>query len=160
MAIKPDSASFKKLSRALVIMLAVVVALAAFNITMPTGKSSASNWDFALSHPTILLHIIAAVILLAAAGMVLVRAVQAGDRSWMAVAACGLAFVLIAFVAGVDYVGTLSKGALDYMSIGWTGAAITYGTGWYLGRRKELRKEPDSFLRHRRSALPRRWPGA
>jgi hypothetical protein len=71
----------------------------------------------------------------------LIRSVRSRDRAWMAVSAAGLAFVLAAFVSGDDYVTALRKSALNYMSIGWAGAVIAYGTGWYLGHRWERREE-------------------
>lgn len=65
--------------------------------------------------------------------------------------ATGLAFVLAAFAAGEDYVMSLHDSALNYMSIGWAGAVIAYGTGWYLGRRRERREKaaplPGRILR-------------
>jgi hypothetical protein len=127
----------KKLSRALVVGLAVVVALASFNITIPAGKSAASNWKFALTHPAILLHVIMATVVLIAAVAALVASVGGGDRSWIALSAAGLAFVLMAFIAGGQYVMSLQKSALDYMTVGWAGAVIMYGTGWCPGRKKE-----------------------
>jgi hypothetical protein len=127
----------KKLSRALVVGLVVVVALASFNITIPAGKSAASNWKFALTHPAILLHVIMATVVLIAAVAALVASVGGGDRSWIALSAAGLAFVLMAFIAGGQYVMSLQKSALDYMSVGWAGAVIMYGTGWCRGRKKE-----------------------
>lgn len=127
----------KKLSRALVAGLVVVVALAADDITMPAGKSAASNWKFVLTHPTILLHVIVATAVLIAAVIALVAAIRGRDRSWVALSAAGLAFVLMAFIAGDQYVMSLHKSALNYMSIGWAGAVIMYGTGWYLGHKKE-----------------------
>jgi len=127
----------KKMSRALVVGLVVVVALAAFNITIPAGKSAASNWKFVLTHPIILLHVITATAVLITAVVALAASIRGRDRSWMALSAAGLAFVLIAFVAGDQYVMSLHKSALNYMSFGWAGAVIMYGTGWYLGRKKE-----------------------
>ena len=141
MAKKPGPASSRQLSRGLVIALAVVVALAGFNISIPAGKSAASNWDFAFSHPTILLHIVVAAIVLAVACAALAGAIRQGERPWIALSIAGLAFVLLAFISGVDYVDSLRKGALNYMSIGWLGAVISYATGWYLGRRKEHREQ-------------------
>ncbi len=58
----------------------------------------------------------------------------------MALSVAGLAFVLAAFASGEDYVMSLDKSALNYMSIGWAGAVIAYGTGWYLGHRRERRE--------------------
>jgi len=131
----------KRPSRSLVIALVLVVALAGFNITFPTGKSASSNWTFALTRPTILLHIIVATAILVMAVITLIRSVRSRDGTWTALSATGLAFVLVAFASGEDYVMSLHKSALNYMSIGWTGAVIAYGTGWYLGRRRERREE-------------------
>jgi hypothetical protein len=145
MASKPGVASFKKLSRGQVIALAVVVALAGFNVSIPAGRSLGGNWNFALTHPTILLHIVAAAIVLVAAVVALIWAIRAGDGFLIALSIIGLAFVVLAFITGVDYVGTLRKDALTYMSVGWVGAIVAYGIGWYVSRRKE-RQEEGSLL--------------
>ena len=129
----------KKLSRALVVALVVVVALAGFNVTIPAGKSAASNWRFVLTHPAILLHVIVATAVLVVAVVALIASLRSRDRSWIALSAAGLGFVLLAFAAGGDYVMSLQKSALNYMSAGWAGAVIVYGTGWYLSRKKERR---------------------
>ena len=118
---------FKKLSRWLVIALAVVVALVSYNINIPAGKSS-SHWTFALTHPTILLHIAAATVSLVLAIAMLVLAVRARDRSWIILSVIGLAFVVLAFVSGEDYVVTLHKSALSSMSAG--GSAPLSPTAW------------------------------
>ncbi len=141
---KTAAAGFKKLSRWLVIALAVAVALVSYNIEIPAGESSASNWKFAATHPTILLHVIVAAVILVAAVVMLIMAVRNRDWSWIILSLAGLAFVLLAFASGEEYVMTLRKSALNYMSIGWLGAALTYGTGWYLGRKK-ARLEQDAL---------------
>jgi hypothetical protein len=127
----------KKLSRALVVALIAAVALAAFNVTIPAGRSAGSNWSFALTHPAILLHVIVATVILVVAAIALVMSLRGRDGPWIAVSAAGLGFVLLAFAAGLEYVMSLPKGALDYMSLGWAGAVLMYGTGWYLGRKRE-----------------------
>ena len=119
------------------VALVVVAALAGFNVTIPAGRSAASNWRFVLTHPAILLHVIVATGILVVAAIVLIMSLRGRDRPWIAVSAAGLVFVLLAFVTGQEYVMSLQKGALDYMSLGWAGAVITYGTGWYLGRKRE-----------------------
>jgi hypothetical protein len=140
---------------ALVVGLVAVAALAAFNITIPAGKSAASNWKFVLTHPIILLHVITATAVLITAVVALVASIRGRDRSWMALSAAGLAFVLIAFAAGDQYVMSLHKSALNYMSFGWAGAVIMYGIGWYLGRRKAGPETRAANPRRPRSSLPR-----
>lgn len=135
----------KKLSRTLVVALVVVAALAGFNITIPAGKPAASNWRFVLTQPTILLHVIVATAVLAVAVVALIVSLRSRDRPWIAMSAAGLGFVLLAFAAGEDHVMSLQESALNYMSAGWAGAVIMYGTGWYLGRKKERRiAAPDA----------------
>ena len=131
----------KTLSRVLVIALVVVLALVGYNITFPAGKSATSNWTFVLTHPTLLLHVIVATGILVMAVIALIRSVRSRDRPWIALSVAGLAFVLAAFVSGEVYVMSLHKSGLNYMSIGWAGAVIAYGTGWYLGHRRERREE-------------------
>jgi peptidoglycan/LPS O-acetylase OafA/YrhL len=138
---KMEAAGMKRLSRGLVIALVVVVALVSYNITFPVGKSAASDWKFVLTHPTLLLHVIVATGILVMAVIALIRSVRSRDRAWMALSVAGLAFVLAAFVSGEIYVMSSHNSALNYMSIGWAGAVITYGTGWYLGHRRERREE-------------------
>lgn len=119
------------------VALVVAVALAGFNVTIPAGRSAASNWRFVLTHPAILLHVIVATGILVVAAVALITSLRGRDRPWIAVSAVGLAFVLLACAAGEDYVMSLHKSALGYMSLGWAGAVIMYGTGWYMGRKKE-----------------------
>ncbi len=138
----------KKLSRALVGALVIVVALAGFNVTIPAGRPAASNWRFVLTNPAILGHVIVATGILVAAAIALIMSLRSGDRLWIAVSATGLIFVLLAFAAGLEYVMSLQKGALNYMSLGWAGAVVMYGTGWYLGRK---RKRPAAKANARES---------
>jgi hypothetical protein len=139
---KTGTVAFKKLSRWLVIGLAVVVALVSYNISIPAGRSSASNWKFVATHPTILLHVVVATVVLVLAAIMLILAIRSRDQAWIILSVAGLAFVLLAFASGENYVITLRKSALDYMSIGWLGAIVIYGIGWYLGRRR-TRQEQD-----------------
>jgi hypothetical protein len=131
----------KKLSRGLVIGLAVVVALVSYNITIPAGKSSAANWKFAATHPTILLHIIAASAVLVVGVILLIKSLRARQPSWILMSVAGVAFVILAYAAGEDYVMTLRKSALSLMGVAWLGAIVSYGVCWYRGRKQERASE-------------------
>lgn len=127
--------TFKTLFRGLVLGLVVVVGLVAYNIKIPTGRTTSKNWNFVLAHPTILLHIIMGSLMLLAAIVVLVWSARSHDRRWIAISALGLAFVIVAIATGEQYVATLSNTDLSDMGIGWFGAIATYGAGWYLSRK-------------------------
>ena len=127
--------TFKSIARGLVFGLVIVVALVAYDIKIPKGQSSSKSWNFVLTHPTILLHIILGCLVLLGAIVLLVRSVRSRVRPWVAVSAIGLAFVIFAFATGEQYVSTLDNSALSDMGLGWFGAIATYGVGWYLNRK-------------------------
>jgi membrane protein DedA with SNARE-associated domain len=143
MAGRMELAGFKAMTRALVIGLAVVVALVSYDITIPAGESAGRNWKFVLTHPTILLHVIAATIVVIGAIALVIRSVRSHNSPWTMVSALGLAFVLLAFAMGEDYVQTLHNSSLSGMSIGWVGAIVTYGAGWYWSHRSERQANKD-----------------
>ncbi|MDQ2874034.1 MAG: hypothetical protein M3Y33_04140 [Actinomycetota bacterium] len=136
-----DQRPLKSLARSMVIGLAVVIALAGFNIGIPKGRSAGSNWRFAATHPTILFHIICATLVLVGAVALLVKSWRSHRRSWTVLSIAGLVFLLLAFVYGEQYIMTLQESALTGMSLGWLGAIVTYCAGWYLGRKGERQYE-------------------
>ncbi len=134
-----ERAGFKAMSRGLVVGLVIVIGLVAYDITIPKGRSSSKNWHFVLSHPTILLHIAFATVVVITAVALLVRSFRSHNRIWLLLSALGVAFVLFAFVAGETYVSTLSNSALSDMGLGWFGAIVAYSVGWYVSRVKVVR---------------------
>jgi hypothetical protein len=129
------------MARMLVFGLVVVVALAAANVRFPKGPSSSKNWSFAFDHPTILLHIITGSIIVALAIGLFLRSAASRNRLWVVLSELGLAFVVLAWATGADYVATLSNGPLTGMSLGWLGAIVTYGVSWRLSRAAVLAQE-------------------
>jgi hypothetical protein len=138
-----ELAGFKAMTRGLVIGLAVVVALVAYNITIPARESASRNWRFVLTHPTILLHVVAAVIVVIVAIALVSRSGRSRNLPWIVLSALGLAFVLLAFVMGENYVQTLRNSSLSGMGDGWAGAIVTYGVGWYWSHRAERQAKKD-----------------
>ena len=132
-----ELAGFKAMTRGLVIGLAIVVALVSYDITIPAGESAGRNWRFVLTHPTILLHIVAAAIVVIGAIVLVIRSARSHKSPWIVLSALGLAFVLLAFVMGENYVRTLHNSSLSAMSTGWVGAIVTFGVGWYWSHRAE-----------------------
>jgi hypothetical protein len=137
----------KRVSRRLVIELAVVVALVSYNVRFPSNKSFPQAWGFVLRHPLTLLHVIVGTIIIAEAVILLLRILRRHDRTSIILASVGLAFVLLAYASGEIYVATQRSSAVSCMGIGWFGAIVTYGLGWYLGHKKP-------------SVLPAKQPGA
>jgi uncharacterized membrane protein len=132
-----NRAGFKAMTRGLAVGLVVIVALVSYDITIPAGQSDGRNWRFVLTHPTLLLHVVAAVIVVIGAIALVVRSARSHNPPWIVLSGLGLAFVLLAFAMGENYVQTLHNSSLSGMSIGWVGAIVTYGVGWYWSHRAE-----------------------
>jgi len=133
-SVQMQRVTFKSRTRELVIALVVVIGLVSYNITIPKGRTRSKNWNFVLTHPTILIHIIVGSLVLIGAVALLLRSVHSRVRSWIVVSGIGLTFVIIAFAMGEQYVSTLSNTDLSDMGLGWFGAIAAYGVGWYLSR--------------------------
>jgi len=88
------------------------------------------------TQPLALLHVIVGTLILVEAIVYLIRALPVPQRSWVALAAIGLAFVLLAYAAGEIYVATQQTTVLTYKTLGWFGALVTYGIGWFWGRNR------------------------
>lgn len=91
--------------------------------------------SFVAAHSTILLHIIFASITLPGAVVPLIWSGHSHGPLWIVVSAVGLAFVILAFARGEQYVSTMSNTDLSNGGIGWFGAIATHGVGWYLNHK-------------------------
>jgi CDP-diglyceride synthetase len=127
--------SFKSRSRRIVIELIVIVALVSANLHFPKDESSSKAWNFVAHHPLLLLHAIVGTVVICEAITFLVRVSRQRNRAWIILASVGLAFVLIAYVTGENYVSTQRSSSLNDMSLAWFGAIVTYGVGWYWGHK-------------------------
>jgi len=114
-----------------------------YDITIPPGESAGRNWNFVFTHPTILLHVVAAVIVVIGAIALVIRSARSRNPAWIVLSALGLTFILLAFVMGENYVQTLDNSSLSGMSAGWAGAIVTYGVGWYWSHRAERQAKKD-----------------
>ena len=128
--------NLKKVSRRLTVELAVVIALASFNVSFPKHDSTSQAWKFVIKHPSILLHIIVGTIVFVEAIIFVVRAIRGRDRFWITLASLGLILVALAFAMGEHYVSTQRDSALTLMGNAAAGALVAYGFGWYWGHRR------------------------
>lgn len=132
-----DQENFKETSRRLLIELAVVVALASYNIDFSKVRSNSQAWKFVLTHPTVLLHVLVGTIVIVEAIFFLVRSIRSHNRFWSILTIIGLALVSLAHASGEFYVATQTGSGLTYMGDAAAGALVTYGFGWYWGHKKD-----------------------
>ncbi|MGH7233975.1 MAG: hypothetical protein ACREF7_00820 [Candidatus Saccharimonadales bacterium] len=137
-----DEASFKKSTRGLFAGLVVVILLTAFNISFTDkSKTYADNWKFALTHPTILLHILIATFILIMSVVLVIRSISSKKKLWTTLSLTGAISVFIAYGYGEVYVKTLSSYALSDMGAAGGAALVIYGLAWFLSRSKKDAKE-------------------
>jgi hypothetical protein len=138
---------FKRISKRLVIELAIVVALVSYKIHFPKGIPLITAWQFVLTHVPVFLHVVVGTIILAEAILLLIRSIRSHNRTWIIWAFVGFAFILLAYASGEYYVATQHDSAVNSMGYGWFGAIVTYGLGWYWSHKKALSDHTPSFER-------------
>jgi hypothetical protein len=139
--------SFRRISKRLVIELAIVVALVSYKIHFPKGIPVTKAWQFVFTHVPVLLHVVVGTIILAEAIIFLIRSIRSHNLTWIIWAFFGFAFILLAYVSGEYYVTTQRDSAITSMGYGWFGAIVTYGLGWYWGHKKAISDHSPSFER-------------
>lgn len=142
---RTDHVGLKRVARRLVLELAVVIALVSYQVNFPRDTSYTQSWIFVLTHPLVLLHVLVGTVILVESFVFLVRAIPGRSLLWVALAIGGLAFVLLAYATGEVYVATRQATALTYMSLGWFGAIVAYGFGWYWGRDRATRRNDETL---------------
>ena len=131
-----DGRALRDVSRRVVVELIVVVLLGGVPIDVPRSVPAGTAWSFLVRHPSALLHAGVGVLLLAEVVILAIRALAARP-SRVGLAGAGLGFTLLAFAAGIGYVGGgRTDTALTLMSTGWLAALVTYLVGWVVGRRE------------------------
>jgi hypothetical protein len=88
---------------------------------LPAFGSAVADGPLLLS-----LHAVLGTLLLVTAVAAVVRALRVGGRSLIALAAAGLAAIVLAWVAGSRFVGNLDRGAALTMAIATAAALLAY----------------------------------
>ena len=114
----------------------LVVAVLTYGFRLPDGRSYSDGWEYVVSHPLLLLHVVAGALALGESAVLAVRGLRRGQRLFSVLAVVGFLAVLGAFVAGDRFVAGRDS-ALDLMSAGWAVAMISYSVGWCVGRRRQ-----------------------
>mgnify|MGYP006384237361 FL=1 len=135
----------RDVSRRLVIELVLMVLAFGLSTDFPRGVSAGRAWRGVVHDPAVLMHALLGALILvescvfrarSALSSAAAAAVVAGRCGLLVLAGSGLAFVLLAFGSGLAYTSAGQRDdQLNLMSVGWTGAIVSYGTGWWLGRR-------------------------
>jgi hypothetical protein len=135
-----SSHAFKSTSRRIFLEL-FLVALVTVAADLPDGRSYSDGWHYVLTDPALLLHVLAATVVLVEAAILVARSLRARSGLWSTFALAGLLAVVVAFIFG-DRLIAKGQHALDGMTYAWLIAWILYAAGWYVGRRQQRAAMP------------------
>lgn len=138
-----DQKSFKKMARGMFLGVLLISLLAGFNLSITKGESYGANWKFVFTHPSILLHVAIATVILGGSIALLVRSIVSKRFAWIAWSLLGLVFIVTAYICGQIYVKTLSNSTLDGMGNAGGGALVAYGLAWFFNRSKKTNKKKE-----------------
>lgn len=100
-------------------------------VEFPDTKKEKVLWEFTKSQPSIVIHMVIAVLLLIGAIVLLIRAVMRKDKYWIISSAVGLAAVLTATAVGSQFISTQQDVYSYIMAAAFLLAVFSYGWGIY-----------------------------
>jgi deazaflavin-dependent oxidoreductase (nitroreductase family) len=132
-----DSNVLKTTSRRIVLEL-LAVAVVTYDGRLPEKRSYAEGWEYVLTHPFLLLHVLLAILVTVESVVLVARCLRAAHRNvvWSGLAILGTLSLLAAFVYG-DRFAADTDNTLGGMTASWAVATLSYAVGWYLGRRHQ-----------------------
>jgi heme A synthase len=95
-------------------------------VPFPEQGSEAQMWEFAKSHPSVMAHILIGTILLLNALFFFIRALRSKDTIWKKTSGLGVLGIVIAFVAGEQFIGSQNDVLSYAMSLGFILALLSY----------------------------------
>ena len=132
--ISPLVVSLKKQNFGLIIMLVLElllgVAIGIFAKFPETGTKE-EFWQYAMTQPTVIGHIILAVLIILAGALFAWKAYQSKESLWVKVSLVGFLALLVADGSGSQFIATQSDIFSHIMSLGFLVAFASYGVAWY-----------------------------
>ena len=100
-------------------------------VQFPDTKNENSLWEFVKGQVPIVIHIILAAMLLVGACVLLIRAIHSQSKPWIVSAGVGLFWILVAIIAGAQFVPTQQDVYSFIMAAAFILAIVSYGWGMY-----------------------------
>jgi hypothetical protein len=101
-------------------------------VEFPETDSPKELWQFAMSQPAIILHLVLGSLMVLGSLVLMVRAYKSGERVWKAGAGIGFGAVLLAWLAGEEFVATQSDNYSFAMAAFFVVALLAYVSTLYL----------------------------
>lgn len=104
-------------------------------VQFPDSTSEKTLWKYAGNHVSVDIHMIVALMLVIAGIVLLIRTVLRKNKYWIIAASVGLFSILVATVAGVEYIPTQQNIFSYIMGIAFILAFVSYGWGLYKAKK-------------------------
>ena len=104
-------------------------------VQFPDTTNERILWEFAKGQWSIVLHMIIALGLLISGIVFLIRTIRRKNKYWIISASIGLASLLVATFAGMEFISTQNDAASYTMATAFLIALVSYGWGIYKGRK-------------------------
>jgi heme A synthase len=108
----------------------------AFFVKFPDTLTDGNAWAWSMSHSAIIMaHILLGTLMVLIALSAVGFAVAAKSKSAIITAVVGVVMILVAYLSGSIFLGNIEVDGYSFsMSLGFLGAMVAYGLGYYLTR--------------------------
>ncbi len=100
-------------------------------VEFPEGGNVGQNWEFAKSNPVLFLHILLGTLLIVGSLTLLVRSYLSKNKNWKIATGFGFGGIIIAWVAGEEFIGAQNDQYSLVMSVAFLVALLSYCWGIY-----------------------------
>ncbi len=104
-------------------------------VQFPDTKNENALWEFAKGQVPVVIHIFLAFMLLAGSIVLLIRAIRRKDKNWVIAGSVGFFWILIAIIAGAQFVPTQQDVYSYIMASAFILAFVSYGWGMYKAKK-------------------------
>jgi hypothetical protein len=104
-------------------------------VMLPEAQTGSQQWEFARTQPLVMAHIILGLLLLIGSIILYIRAIRAKSQTWKIASGIGLGSILLAIVAGSEFITSQQDYYSLVMSLLFIVAVAAYGWGIYITKK-------------------------
>ena len=104
-------------------------------VQFPDTKKEALLWEFAKSQMPLVLHMVLGGLLFIGACVFIIRAIRSKNKQWIISASVGLVAILVAIIAGAQFIPTQNDSLSFVMALSFIVALVAYAWGIYKAKK-------------------------
>lgn len=105
-------------------------------VQFPDTTNEVKQWEFAKTQFLVMAHIVLGLLLLIGGVVFFIRAIRRKDKQWLISASIGLLAILVAIVAGSQFVPTQQDAYSYTMAVAFIVAFASYGWGIFQAKKQ------------------------